>query len=85
MRSDCNLEHAIENLVDGSYFNSGQSCCGIERIYVDENIYDKFVDGFKSITEKYILGNPLEENTNLGPVVRMKCSKIYKNTSFPSY
>jgi len=78
VRSDCNLEHAIENLVDGSYFNSGQSCCGIERIYVDENIYDKFVDGFKSITEKYILGNPLEENTNLGPVVRMNAAKFIR-------
>jgi len=78
VRSDCNLEYAIENLVDGSYFNSGQSCCGIERIYVDENIYDKFVDGFKSITEKYILGNPLEENTNLGPVVRMKAAKYVR-------
>ena len=78
VRSDCNLEHAIENLVDGSYFNSGQSCCGIERIYVDENIYDKFVDGFKSITEKYILGNPLEENTNLGPVVRMNAAKYIR-------
>ena len=78
MRSDCNLEHAIENLVDGSYFNSGQSCCGIERIYVDENIYNKFVDGFKSITEKYILGNPLEENTNLGPVVRMNAAKYIR-------
>ena len=78
VRSDCNLEHAIENLVDGSYFNSGQSCCGIERIYVDEHIFDKFVDGFKSITEKYILGNPLEENTNLGPVVRMNAAKYIR-------
>ena len=78
VRSDCNLEHAIENLVDGSYFNSGQSCCGIERIYVDENIYDKFIDGFKSITEKYILGNPLEENTNLGPVVRINAAKYIR-------
>ena len=55
VRYDCNLEHAIENLVDGSYFNSGQSCCGIERIYVDEKIYEKFVDGFKSFTENYHL------------------------------
>ena len=41
VRSDCNIEYTIENLVDGSYFNSGQSCCGIERIYVDEKIYNK--------------------------------------------
>ena len=79
VRGDCNLEHAIENLVDGSYFNSGQSCCGIERIYVDEHIYDKFIEGFKSITEKYILGNPLEENTNLGPVVRMNAAKYIRS------
>ncbi len=79
VRSDCKLEHAIENLVDGSYFNSGQSCCGIERIYVDEHIYDKFIEGFKSITEKYILGNPLEENTNLGPVVRMNAAKYIRS------
>ena len=75
VRYDCNLEHAIENLVDGSYFNSGQSCCGIERIYVDEKIYEKFVDGFKSFTENYNLGNPLEQSTNLGPVVRLNAAK----------
>jgi len=70
VRSDCNIAHAIENLVDGSYFNSGQSCCGIERIYVDKKIYSNFVDGFKDLTEKYKLGNPLDTSTNLGPVVR---------------
>jgi len=70
VRNDCNISHAIENLVDGSYFNSGQSCCGIERIYVDKKIYSDFVDGFKELTEKYQLGNPLESSTNLGPVVR---------------
>ena len=78
VRSDCNLDHAIENLVDGSYFNSGQSCCGIERIYVDEKIYDNFIDGFKSITEQYILGNPLDKNTNLGPVVRLNAAKYIR-------
>ena len=79
MRSDCNLNHAIENLVDGSYFNSGQSCCGIERIYVDEKIYNQFVEGFKNITEKYILGNPLEKETNLGPVVKLKAAEYIRS------
>ncbi len=78
VKSDCNLDHAIENLVDGSYFNSGQSCCGIERIYVDEKIYHKFIDGFKSLTEKYILGDPTEKNTNLGPVVRLKAAEYIR-------
>ena len=46
MRADANLDHAVENLVDGAFFNSGQCCCGIERIYVHENVYDQFVEGF---------------------------------------
>ena len=71
VRADCNFDHAVENLVDGSYYNSGQSCCGIERIYVDENIFDNFVDAFKAQTEKYILNNPLDDSTNLGPVVKL--------------
>ena len=79
VRSDCNFEHAVENLVDGSYFNSGQSCCGIERIYVDEKIYDNFVDAFKAQTEKYVLGNPLDENTNLGPVVKLSAANNIRN------
>ncbi len=60
VRHDANLAHAVENLVDGAYFNSGQSCCGIQRIYVHERIYDAFVDGFVDLTRKYVLGNPLE-------------------------
>ena len=67
---DCDLTNAIENLVDGSFFNSGQSCCGIERIYVAEKIYKSFVDGFVDLTRQYKLGNPLDPNTNLGPMVR---------------
>ncbi|MEM9930615.1 MAG: aldehyde dehydrogenase family protein [Bacteroidota bacterium] len=70
VRADANLENAIENLVDGAYFNSGQSCCGIERIYVHENSYRDFVDGFVYLTKKYVLGNPLEQATTLGPMVR---------------
>ena len=74
VRADCNFDHAVENLVDGSYYNSGQSCCGIERIYVDENIFDNFVDAFKAQTEKYILNNPLDDSTNLGPVVKLNAA-----------
>ena len=70
VRADANLDSAVENLVDGAYFNSGQSCCGIERVYVDQKIYKKFVDGFVDLTKQYKLGNPLEEETTLGPMVR---------------
>jgi acyl-CoA reductase-like NAD-dependent aldehyde dehydrogenase len=53
VRPDVNLAHAIENLVDGSFFNSGQSCCAIERIYVHENVYDQFLEGFVELTKQY--------------------------------
>lgn len=67
---DANLDFYIENLVDGAFFNSGQSCCGIERIYVIDSVYDRFVEGFVELTKKYKLGNPLDKETNLGPVAK---------------
>jgi len=70
VRADANLEHAVENLVDGAFFNAGQCCCGIERIYVHESVYDRFVEGFVELTKKYVLGNPLDPETTLGPMVR---------------
>ncbi|MEX2201215.1 MAG: aldehyde dehydrogenase family protein [Dongiaceae bacterium] len=74
VRADADLNHAIENLVDGAFFNSGQSCCGIQRIFVDGKLYDRFLEGFIDLTNKYQLGNPLESGTNLGPVVRSKAA-----------
>lgn len=70
VRADANLEHAIENLVDGAMFNSGQSCCGIQRIYVHKDLYKPFLEGAAALTANYQLGNPLESGVNLGPVVR---------------
>ena len=70
VRPDAPLQSTIENLVDGAYFNSGQSCCGIQRIYVHRSLYQPFVDGFVELTRKYRLGNPLEAATTLGPMVR---------------
>ena len=70
VREDADLGHAIENLVDGAFFNSGQSCCGIQRIYVHESLYDDFVAGAIATTQKYVLGVPTDPSTTLGPVVR---------------
>jgi len=72
VRADVKLEHAIENLVDGAFYNSGQCCCGIERIYVHEQVYDRFLDGFVSLTRQYVLGNPLDESTTLGPMAQTR-------------
>jgi acyl-CoA reductase-like NAD-dependent aldehyde dehydrogenase len=70
VRADAPLEATVENLVDGAFFNSGQSCCAVERIYVDRKIYQPFVDAFVALTRQYRLGNPLERETTLGPTVR---------------
>src|SRR5258706_7008 len=70
VRADADLPAAIENLVDGSFFNSGQSCCGIERIYVHRAVFKPFLESFVDLTRKYNLGNPLEKSTTLGPLVR---------------
>ncbi len=78
VRSDAALEHAVENLVDGVLFNAGQSCCGIERIYADAEIYDAFVEGFVEMTRGYKLGNPLHAETNLGPMVRAKAADFVR-------
>jgi acyl-CoA reductase-like NAD-dependent aldehyde dehydrogenase len=76
VRADANMTHAVENLVDGAFFNSGQSCCGIERIYAHETIYDQFVEGFVKLTRQYRLGNPTEANVNLGPMVRARAAEF---------
>jgi acyl-CoA reductase-like NAD-dependent aldehyde dehydrogenase len=75
VRHDANLAHAIENLVDGAFFNSGQSCCGIQRIYVHEKLHDDFVAGAIDLTKQYVLGNPTEQSTTLGPVVRTSAAQ----------
>jgi acyl-CoA reductase-like NAD-dependent aldehyde dehydrogenase len=69
IRADVDLDYAIAENVDGSFFNSGQSCCAIERIYVHDSVYDNFVDGFASTARQYILGNPLQHETTIGPMV----------------
>ncbi len=78
VRADANLDHAVENLVDGSFFNSGQSCCAIERIYVDRKLYPQFVERFVDLTRQYVLGNPLDEATTLGPLVSPDAAEVVR-------
>lgn len=78
VRADADLKSAVENLVDGAFFNSGQCCCGIERIYVHENLYQKFVEGFVELTYTYKLGNPLDKETTLGPMVRASSAEFVR-------
>lgn len=69
IRKDVDVEWAAEEIVDGAIFNSGQSCCSLERIYVDESIHDKFVAAVQKVLKGYKLGDPFDKETNIGPVV----------------
>lgn len=69
VRADADLADSINNLVEGAFFNSGQSCCGIERIYVAQEIFSEFVAGFVAETKKLTLGHALEPSTSLGPMI----------------
>lgn len=69
---DADLDAAVETLIDGAMFNAGQCCCGIERIYVVEALYDAFVEKAVGIVNAYKLGNPLDAQTTLGPMANIR-------------
>ena len=69
---DADLDAAVETLIDGAMFNAGQCCCGIERIYVNESLFDAFVAKAVAIVKGYKLGNPLDEETTLGPMAHAR-------------
>jgi acyl-CoA reductase-like NAD-dependent aldehyde dehydrogenase len=79
VRADANLDLAIAENVDGAFFNSGQSCCGIERIYVHQSVYKDFVDGFVDLTRQYVLGNPLDAATTIGPMVNTAAAEFVRS------
>ncbi|MYZ41947.1 aldehyde dehydrogenase family protein [Schauerella aestuarii] len=70
VRADADVEAAVESIVDGAYFNAGQSCCGIQRIFVARTVYDDFVERASALASRYVLGDPMSPDTTLGPVVR---------------
>ena len=78
IRADADLNYAIESTVDGAFFNSGQSCCGLERIYVHEAVYDAFLDGFLTLTNNYQLGRSDNPETTLGPLVRASAANFVR-------
>jgi acyl-CoA reductase-like NAD-dependent aldehyde dehydrogenase len=69
---DANLDAAVETLIDGAMYNSGQCCCGIERIYVTASLYDEFVEKAVKIVSNYKLGNPLDKETTIGPMAHVR-------------
>jgi len=69
---DADLDAAVDTLIDGAMFNSGQCCCGIERIYVHESLYDAFVEKAVAIVKGYKLGDPMDTSTTLGPMAHRR-------------
>lgn len=69
VRADVDVDWAADEITDGSVFNSGQSCCSLERVYVDEKIHDSFVEAVQKVLKGYKLGDPFEKDTHVGPVV----------------
>ena len=78
IRADAKLDHAIENVVDGAFFNSGQSCCGIERVYAHADVYDRFVEGAVAAAKAYVLDDPLTEATTLGPMAATRFADVVR-------
>ncbi len=69
---DADVDAAVDTLIDAAMFNSGQCCCGIERIYVIDSLYDEFVEKAVKIVEGYKLGNPLDAETTIGPMANIR-------------
>ena len=69
---DANFDFAVANLVDGAFYNAGQSCCAVERIYVARPLYQKFVDAYVAEVQKYRVGNPEDADTDIGPLAQRK-------------
>lgn len=76
VRSDVDVSWAAEEIVDGAIFNSGQSCCALERVYVHENVYEGFIQAVKKVLEGYRLGDPMDKTTQIGPVVSTRAKDM---------
>lgn len=79
IRSDVDVKWAAEEIVDGAVFNSGQSCCSVERVYVDEKIHDEFVTALQDVLKGYKLGDPFDSKTHVGPVVSKRSAETIQS------
>jgi len=78
VRADADLSHAVATSIDGAFFNSGQSCCGIERIYVHESLFEAFVEQAVALVKRYKLGRSDDPQTTLGPLVRSEAADFVR-------
>src|SRR5262249_34265180 len=67
---DCDLAKTVENVIDGAIYNAGQSCCAVERVYVHRSIYAKFLEAAEPLVKAYVIGDPMDAKTTLGPIAQ---------------
>lgn len=79
VRDDVDLAWAAEEIVDGAIFNSGQSCCAIERVYVHEKVHDAFIEEVKKVLSNYRVGDPRNAKTQIGPVISKRSKEAIQN------
>jgi acyl-CoA reductase-like NAD-dependent aldehyde dehydrogenase len=79
VRADANLDAAVDTLMDGAMYNAGQCCCGIERIYVHESLYDAFVEKAVAWVKALKLGNPFDADSTLGPMANKRFAKVVRD------
>ncbi len=79
VRADADLDAAVDTLMDGAMFNAGQCCCGIERIYVHESLYDAFVEKAVAWVKALKLGNPFDKESTLGPMANKRFAKVVRD------
>lgn len=78
VRPDCDLTNAVETVVDAAFFNSGQCCCGIERVYVHADIFERFVADAATLAAQYVLGDPTDPATTLGPMAQTRLAETVR-------
>ncbi|MES2144329.1 MAG: aldehyde dehydrogenase family protein [Pseudomonadota bacterium] len=79
VREDANLEVAVDVLMDGAMYNAGQCCCGIERIYVHEKLFDSFVEKSVAWVGQLKLGNPFDASSTLGPMAHKRFAQVVRD------
>lgn len=79
VRADANLDAAVDTLMDGAMYNAGQCCCGIERIYVHESLFDAFVEKAVAWVKALKLGNPFDPESTLGPMANKRFAAVVRS------
>jgi acyl-CoA reductase-like NAD-dependent aldehyde dehydrogenase len=67
--ADCKFDDAVESCVSGSFWAAGQNCIGVQRVYIEQSMYDRFRDAFVARTNRYQLGSKLDDKTDMGPMI----------------